>query len=126
MQKIVIVIVSFSFIFFTNLFSQNVSTFVEACGVTDDMVMDSAGNIYGSNYSSGKIYKITPNGDVSLYLEGLVNSNGLLINGEGDLIVADLGGNQIYKVTSENVKVPYGPSITSPSGLIFKPGSTCV
>ena len=105
-------------------YAQTVSTFVgPGINIDDDMIMDAAGNIYGSRYTGSRVYKVTPDGVVSVYAQGIVSPNGLAIDSNGILYVADNQGNKIYKITSDSTKTQYGPNLSSPSGLLFEPDS---
>ena len=100
-------------------YAQTVSTFVgPGINIDDDMIMDAAGNIYGSRYTGSRVYKVTPDGVVSVYAQGIVSPNGLAIDSNGILYVADNQGNKIYKITSDSTKTQYGPNLSSPSGLL--------
>lgn len=103
--------------------AQTVSTFVPGnSGIDDNLLLDSAGNIYGSGYDNGNIYKVSPGGAVSLYVGGFASANGTTWDGMGNLVVCDNtgGGQGLYKIAPDT-SVSLFLAISSPSGLIKDP-----
>lgn len=78
----------------------NVSTVVDSVDFkfTDDLLFDAAGNLYCADYSGDKVFKRSPNGDLSVLVSGLNTPNGLAFDGQGALFICDNVGNRIYKV----------------------------
>lgn len=100
-------------------FGQFVSTMLDdpATKITDDLLYDDAGNLYGADYSGDAVYKMTPSGTVTTFVSGLDAPNGLAFDSQGNLFVCDNTGNAIYKVD------PLGNFLdtflmASPSGII--------
>ena len=98
--------------------------------INDALIMGDDGNIYGSYFSNtnnGAIYKITPDGNVSLFSDGYSACNGLDFDHEGYLYVVDFTSNinthQIYKLDENGNKAAYGPNVQGASGIIFDPNS---
>lgn len=96
--------------------------------INDAIVVDDEGNIYGSHFSAsnnGAVYKITPDGTVSLFSDGYSSCNGLDFDSEGNLYVCDFtstaANHQIYKLNSLGEKTAYGPTISGASGILFDP-----
>lgn len=56
------------------------------------------GEIYVSDGDSGKIWKFTPGGAVTMFAEGLDTPSGIAFATNGDLIVADSGSHTIKKI----------------------------
>jgi sugar lactone lactonase YvrE len=103
--------------------AQTVSTLVPGnSGIDDNLLLDSAGNIYGSGYDNGNIYKITPAGAVSLYSNAFASANGTTWDGMGNLVVCDnTGGSQgIYKIAPDTSLSQF-LATSSPSGLTKDP-----
>lgn len=94
-----------------------------ASKIDDDLIFDSNGNLFGSGYDAGKVYKLTPDGALTIFAEGLSNANGLAWNDDGSLVVVDNTGNKIYKVQPDGTKTVLVPNITGPSGLLRLYGS---
>ncbi len=113
----------------SNSTAQTVTTFVGPdIHVNDALIMDSDGNLFGSqfNQSGGSaVYKITPDGTVSVFSDGFSAANGLDFDHDGNLYVVDYTSNianhQIYKLNSFGEKTPYGPTIAGASGILFDP-----
>lgn len=97
--------------------TQTVGTFVQNAGIDDDMILDAEGNLYGSRFAGSNVYKITPEGDVSVYVSGFQNPNGLEFDTAGNLYVVDHGGNKVYKVLPNGEKSVFA-DYTKPSGII--------
>jgi len=67
--------------------------------------VDKDGNLYAVNYSKeGTIGKITPSGDISIFIELLNGSiaNGIRFNSKGDMLIADYTNHNILKVENDN------------------------
>ncbi len=111
----------FTFIFCQIAHGQTVSTpeSVVSSGArfTDDLIFDSQGNLYGSDYAGNSVYKLSPRGIVSPIISGLKAPNGLAFDSQGNLFVCDNTGNKIYKVSSSGVLLD-SIATNSPSGII--------
>ena len=96
-----------------------VSTVVDttAYRFTDDLIFDSNGNLYCADYSGDAVYKMTPNGTVSIFASGMNTPNGLAFDSNGDLFVCDNIGNAIYKLNSAGTFIDTF-DVTQPSGII--------
>lgn len=96
--------------------------------INDAIAIDDEGNIYGSKFSTtnnGAIYKISPDGTVSLFSDGYYSCNGMDFDSQGNLYVVDYTAtaatHQIYKVNMQGEKTAYGPPISGASGILFDP-----
>ncbi|UTW66169.1 T9SS type A sorting domain-containing protein [bacterium SCSIO 12643] len=115
------------------LFSQNVTTLVGPnSGINDAIVVDSLGNIYGSDFGvsttgGSSVYKIDTAGNVSTFSTGYSSCNGLAFDHQGNLYVVDFTSSnqdhQVYKLDQNGAKTAYGPKIPGASGIIFDPFS---
>lgn len=104
-----------------SIHSQTVSTFVPGnAGIDDALLTDSLGNLYGSGYMNGNLYKVSPSGVSSLFASGFSAANGLAWDGQGNLTLCDNTGNNIYKIAPDT-SVSVFLSITGPSGLTKDP-----
>ncbi len=82
----------FTFIMFSFIMhGQTVSTILNdaEADVDDALAFDSKGNLYGSNFAGNAVYKITPSGEVSEFVTGIVNPNGLAFDSKDNLYVVD-------------------------------------
>lgn len=111
-------------LFSVNVYAQTVSTFLDSAQfkVTDAVIFDPQGNLYGADYSGNAVYKITPTGVISTVISGLGAPNGLAFDSMGNLFVCDNTGNKIYKVAA-NGTVLDTIAVSSPSGIIKQAGS---
>jgi sugar lactone lactonase YvrE len=96
-----------------------VSTVVDSADFkfTDDLIFDAAGNLYCADYGGDKVFKRSPNGDLSVFVSGLNTPNGLAFDSQGALFICDNVGNRIYKVDAngnflDTIDVNY------PSGIV--------
>ncbi len=117
------------FLLVTNLaFAQTVSTFLEDpdIDVDDALIFDGDGNLYGSNFAGDTVYKITPEGEATPFITGLLNPNGLAFDTAGNFFAVDWGAGEVLKHDSDgNLLETYevGPT---PSGLIATPTGTVI
>jgi gluconolactonase len=65
---------------------------------TEGPATDSNGNVYFSDINAGKIYKWTPDGSVTVFLEGLNMSNGLMFDKSGNLIACEGGAGRVISI----------------------------
>jgi gluconolactonase len=65
---------------------------------TEGPAVDSSGNVYFSDVNAGKIYKWSPNGSVSVLLEGLNKPNGLMFDKNGNLIACEGGNGRLISI----------------------------
>lgn len=121
-------------IFISIIYAQNVTTFAGPdVGINDALIIDKEGNLYGSyfngNYNSAAVTKITPGGDISVFVDGFHSCNGLAFDSEDNLIVIDFTGNfqhQLYKVNKLGEKSEFGPIVRGASGIVKDPNSDTV
>lgn len=101
----------------------------EGSNITDALVMDAAGNLYGSYfntaYNGAAVYKMTPGGDISVFADGFSSCNGLDFDSQGNLYVVDFtaspGSHQVYRLDANGEKTAFGPVISGASGILFHP-----
>lgn len=107
-----------------SLHAQTVTTITtNASKIDDDIIFDTAGNLYGSNYIGSKVYKLTPDGVESIFASGFGNPNGLAFNDDGTLIMADNTANKLYKIFPDGSKEVFVDSLPGPSGVLRAAGS---
>lgn len=104
-----------------SLSAQTVTTFVPpGNGMDDDMLLDSAGNIFTSGYDNGRLYKVTPAGVVSTYALGFSSCNGLAWDGLGNLVVVDNVAGRLYKIAPDT-SITIFLDLNGISGIIKDP-----
>lgn len=96
--------------------SGNVSVFAEDERLLrpDGNAFDSKGNFYQASLLHNHIVKITPDGDISIFLEGLAVPTGLVFDRHDNLYVTNCGANNIQKVT------PLGQASTFAVNPLFR------
>lgn len=64
---------------FTSSSAQWVSTFFNdaTINISDALLLDTQGNLYGSDFNGSNVYKITPSGVASIFASGITSPNGL-------------------------------------------------
>ncbi|MCC7496517.1 MAG: gluconolaconase [Bryobacterales bacterium] len=96
------------------------------------LTFDSAGILYISSRHDGIVYQTTPDGTVSVYVEGMGVATGLAFDGEENLYVGDRSGT-IFKISRDRqiyVFATIEPSIAAyhlafgPEGNLFVSGPT--
>jgi sugar lactone lactonase YvrE len=114
-----ILLVSIALVLFSNYSnSQWVSTVYDPSGmqITDAIIMDSDGNMYGSDYNGSSVFKVT-NGVASVFATGFNAPNGLAFDSQGNLFVCDNTGGNIYKIDPTGVFLDTF-AVQSPSGIL--------
>lgn len=97
--------------------AQQVTTISDSVNITDALILDDQGNLFGADYSGTSVYKIAPDFTVSEFATGFNTPNGIAFDSQGNVFVADNVGNAIYKLSSAGVFLDTFP-VTNPSGLL--------
>lgn len=111
---------------FSLAYSQTVSTIKDG-KFQDGLAIDSQGNIYGSDYSLGTVYKYSPaNGGVTIFKSGFSNANGIGVNSKDEIFICDHSAHKIFKYdTNGNELAVYANGLfTTPAGIKAIPNST--
>jgi hypothetical protein len=101
------------------IFSQVVNTIVTnpTVSITDAIITDPSGNVFGSDYSGSSVYKIDPSGNATNFATGFDSPNGLAFVSNSNLYVADNTGNAVYILDNQGNFLDT-IQITNPSGII--------
>jgi streptogramin lyase len=67
-------------------------------GFAEGPAVDPDGSVYFSDITAGKIYKWSPDGSVSVFLEGLNGPNGLMFDRNGNLIACEGGNGRLISI----------------------------
>lgn len=67
---------------------------------TEGPAVDATGSVYFSDINAGKIYKWSPDGSVSVFLEGLNMPNGLMFDHSGNLVACEGGNGRLISINS--------------------------
>lgn len=101
--------------------AQTVTTFLDSNNavVDDAMALDSQGNLYGSTFYGGTVYKIDSDGTPTVFVSGLAWANGLAVDSHDNVFVAEYLNASINKYDHQGnliEKLSIGSGY--PSGLI--------
>lgn len=108
-------------LFFGNMmYAQTVTTFFsdENADVDDAMAFDTDGNLYGSNFNGSTVYKITPDGTATPFIEDLANPNGMAFDANGNFYLCEYSAGTINKYTSDGALIETFIVDGVPSGMI--------
>lgn len=92
-------------------------------GITDGLVRDSQGNLYGSDFDGTSVFKVTPIGEVSQFATGFGHPNGMTIDADDNIYLAATWDHAIYRISPDGEVAQYGPYVQNPNGLVFEPDS---
>jgi len=76
-----------------------------------------AQNLFVSDYSSGNIYELTPDGTESVFSTGLAKPEGLAFDSNDNLFVASQTGGNITEISPGGVQSTFSSGFASPSGI---------
>lgn len=115
----------FSIIAITGISQVTVSTFegIDSVKIDDAVYVANDGSIYGSHFEGTRVYKIKPDGTVSVFADGFLGPNGLEFDSKGFLYVVNHKANKVYKVAPDGSKTEFVSSVHRPSGIIKLPNS---
>jgi glucose/arabinose dehydrogenase len=82
-------------------------------------VLAAPGDLYEADFSSGMIFKFTPDGTKSTFASGLSFPAGLAFDGSGNLFEADSTTGTIFKFTPDGTQSPFATGLTLPFALAF-------
>lgn len=92
-------------------------------GGPQGVVVDPAGDVFVSNWTSGTITKLATGSawTASTFASGLSNPSALAIDASGDIYVANYGGGNVEEVSSTGapINANYATGVGSPRGLAF-------
>jgi gluconolactonase len=87
----------------TNSLSQNfdLTQISGSYQFTEGPAVDASGNVYFSDVNAGGIYKWSPDGNVSVFVEGLNRPNGLMFDKSGNLIACEGGNGRLISIDTQ-------------------------
>lgn len=109
---------------------QTVSTLTESIpGGSGGVCVNKAGNIYvadfgnklGTGYIPGdKVFKVTPEGEVSVFATGLFGASGNAFDSQGNLLQSNIAANSISKIAPDGTVTPFANiGFASPVSIVI-------
>lgn len=102
--------------------AQEVGTFFTGLDAFDGLAFDADGNLLATKYSfpgTGFVYKITPDGDLSVWLSGVRGAAGVVLGPDGFIYVAEYNSNTVLRVTPGGTASVFASGLAGPIGLDF-------
>ncbi len=95
---------------------------LEGFRFTEGPAFDAAGNLYFTDIPESKIYKYTPDGELSVYIENTGGANGLFFDDDGNLLACAGGARQVVRYDADGNKTVLldayeGKKLNSPNDL---------
>ncbi|OEK02874.1 hypothetical protein BFP97_15670 [Roseivirga sp. 4D4] len=94
---------------------------------TGGLEVDNEGNIYCADFGQSLnsppgtlVYKITPNGEASIFATGLVGASGNTFNADGTLLYqSNIQGGRVSTINSSGQVTTFVSGMSSPVGVVF-------
>ena len=106
-----------------------VRTLAEVPGGTGGLVVDAEGNLYSADFgavlgdptSAGtKLYRITPEGKVSVFAEGFEGASGVAIDAAGSLFQSNIRGSYLSRVHPDGTAEKFvSEGLQNPVGIVI-------
>jgi streptogramin lyase len=78
------------------------------------------GDFFEADFSSGIIYRFSPNGSKTIFAQGLNGPEGLAQDAAGNVFVSETGTGIIYKYTADGAsRTPFATGLNGPASLLF-------
>ncbi|RDJ23308.1 hypothetical protein DWF00_22000 [Bosea caraganae] len=83
------------------------------------MGFDAAGNLYVAEWSAGRIARIDPRGNRSVFADGLSGPSGLAVGPDGAVYVASYSRDEIYRFAPDGSRSVHVTGLATPAGIGF-------
>lgn len=83
------------------------------------MAYDADGFLYVANWSAGKVLRFAPDGQHSVFAEGLWGPSGLAISPAGDIYVASYSEDLVWRFSPGGARSVFVRGLATPAGLSF-------
>lgn len=93
---------------------------------TEGPAVDRQGNVYFTDIPENKIFKVTPDGNVTLFAENTAHTNGLMFGPDGQLYGCRNGDKQIVRYTDDGRHDVVAEDITSNDLVVTSAGGIYV
>jgi sugar lactone lactonase YvrE len=78
------------------------------------------GDFFDADFSSGIVYRFTPNGSKTIFASGLNGPEGLAQDAAGNVFVSETGTGIIYKYSADgSSRTPFATGLNGPASLVF-------
>ncbi|WP_406736602.1 NHL repeat-containing protein [Thioclava sp. GXIMD4215] len=81
------------------------------------MAFDSTGNLFIAEWSPGRVSRIDPAGNRSIFADGLSGPSGLAIGADGTIYVASYSRDEVHRFTPEGQASLHVSGLATPAGL---------
>ena len=116
-----------AFFLIENLKAQQVSTLVDdpAFFMNHDCLVGPDGSIYSTDvvgngsFNGQTVFKTEPNGQTSVFANGLNGATGLAMDNNANLYVAELNSGTVRRITSDGSSSLYASGLIGPAGMAF-------
>ncbi|MCA9726998.1 MAG: hypothetical protein KC729_04890 [Candidatus Eisenbacteria bacterium] len=115
----------------THAHGQEVSTVTSVIdGGTGGLAVDAQGNVFmgdfGPNLSGHgtRVFKVTPEGDVSVFASGFDGASGNDFDSHGNLFQSNINAGRIDKIAPDGTVTPFASGLSAPVGITIDDGDT--
>jgi sugar lactone lactonase YvrE len=78
-----------------------------------------AADLFEADFTSGIIYRFTPDGSRTVYTAGLNGPEGLAFDVDGNCFVSETGTGTIYKFATDGTQTVFASGLNGPASLVF-------
>lgn len=100
---------------------------VAEAGWFNDIAVATDGTIYGSVTGANQVWRVTPNGQASIFVQGdlLPRPNGVAIDGQGQIIVVNVGNDAVLTFSRDGTLVRTEHTVQAGNdGIVLMPDGT--
>ncbi len=97
--------------------TQLISTFSASINTPRGIAFDSHNNLYALDYNYNTIYKITPNGEKTIFVSDINYPYDIAIDSKDNIYISENSNNQVYKVTLTGEEIALNIDLGEPKGL---------
>ncbi|WP_439497697.1 NHL repeat-containing protein [Bosea sp. (in: a-proteobacteria)] len=83
------------------------------------MAFDAAGNLFVAEWGAGRVSRIDPAGNRTIFADGLSGPSGLTIDPDGMIYVASYSRDEVYRFTPAGERNLHVTGLATPAGLSF-------
>lgn len=77
------------------------------------------GSVYVSNWGSGTVERISPDGTRSVVVDGIQSPAGVAFDAQGDLYIAAYSSDNVLRVSKEGKQIRVADGLATPTGIAF-------